>query len=93
MDGYRGSVASRHDQAVRHQRQPGGVAPPQWMVRLLNMSSTALLALPGMWAALFLYHRMVRRAVWLDGNTRCGQCGAALRNLKEARCPSCLKRI
>ncbi len=70
-----------------------GVAPPLWMVRLLNISSLALLALPGMWAALFLYHRMVRRAVWLDGTTRCGQCGATLRNLQEARCPSCSKRI
>lgn len=70
-----------------------GVAPPLWLVGLLSFFSESLLTLPAMWVALFFYHEQARRIVWLDGITRCGHCGAALRNLEEARCPSCSRRI
>lgn len=63
--------------------------PPAWAAVTAFVAAGFLVALPLIVAATLLYHRMVLPWVWLDGTTRCGQCGAALRNLTEPRCTEC----
>jgi hypothetical protein len=70
---------------------PGASSNKFYMV-LTDALLGAAFAAPGVIVATALVLRVHEQAP-PDGKTRCGNCGHALRGLREPRCPECGKRI
>ncbi|HEY3243576.1 MAG TPA: hypothetical protein VGM03_09515 [Phycisphaerae bacterium] len=63
------------------------VAVPKWFIEVRWLLTLTILALPGLWLALFVYHRLGFRNTVLGA--RCQICGYDLTGNISGVCPEC----